>query len=314
MKSKITIFTFLIATLYSSQTLTTQSRENAGAPTTQSGFYQAEHPVNYPAGATSFWHLLDVRHTNTINNYGMQFAGSFFDQELWFRKTNTSTLSDATTSWSKIVLQKPAGNVEIFNQAANGHLKLAANDVSDADQSRIDIDFHISNRNQTIARIASRYENSNNGGYGGLRFSTSEAGQIKERLTISPSGKVGIGYIYPKNELDVNGTVHAKEVKVDLNGWADFVFKKEYQLPSLESVEKHIKEKGHLPSIPSEAEISKNGLSLGENQKLLLQKIEELTLYSIEQNKQLKVQNEQLNIQAQKIEKLENALTTQKTK
>lgn len=305
MKIQITSFALLLSTLIYSQTLNTYPRDNAGTPTNQSGFYQAEHPVNYPPGATSFWHLLDVRHTNTINNYGMQFAGSFFDQELWFRKTNTNNLNDATTSWSKVVLQKPQGNVEIFNAATNGHLKLSANDVTDADMSRIDIDFHIANRNQTIARIASRYENSNDGGYGGLRFLTSNAGQMKERLTISPSGKVGIGLTYPQNELDVNGMIHAKEVKVDLNGWADYVFKSDYQLLSLEEVEKHIQEKGYLPNVPSEKEVLQNGINLGDNQKLLLQKIEELTLYSIEQNKHLKAQ-------AEKIEKLEQALIKQK--
>jgi len=71
-------------------------------------------------------------------------------------------------------------------------------------------------------------------------------------------------------------------------GWADFVFQKDYELAALEEVEKHIQEKGHLPNIPSAKEVIDNGLSLGESQKLLLQKIEELTLYVIEQNKEIK--------------------------
>lgn len=111
---------------------------------------------------------------------------------------------------------------------------------------------------------------------------------------IKGSGNVGIGVSNPQNKLDVNGVVHAKEVKVDLTGWADFVFEKDYHLPTLEEVEKHISEKGHLHNIPSEKEVLANGLSLGENQKLLLQKIEELTLYSIEQNKRIKNLEEKL--------------------
>ncbi len=123
----------------------------------------------------------------------------------------------------------------------------------------------------------------------------------------SSDGNVGIGTSNPQNKLDVNGVIHAKEVKVDLNGWADFVFKKDYPLPTLEQVEKYISENGHLPNVPSEKEVIEKGLSLGENQKLLLQKIEELTLYSIEQNKLLKIQSE-------KIELLQKELNTLKSK
>ncbi|MCL1666890.1 hypothetical protein M2T82_02320 [Elizabethkingia ursingii] len=114
------------------------------------------------------------------------------------------------------------------------------------------------------------------------------------KMTISTDGNIGIGTTNPQNKLDVNGTLHAKEVKVDMIGWADFVFEKDYQLPTLDEVEQHIHEKGHLPNIPNTKEVTKNGLSLGESQKLLLQKIEELTLYSIEQNKLIKEQHERL--------------------
>jgi len=106
-------------------------------------------------------------------------------------------------------------------------------------------------------------------------------------MEIRGNGNVGIGVTDSKNKLDVNGTIHSKEVKVDMEGWSDFVFKKEYNLPTLEEVEKHIAEKGHLKYIPSEKEVLQNGINLGEMNAKLLQKIEELTLYMIEQNKQI---------------------------
>ncbi|QLC64963.1 hypothetical protein LPB248_01340 [Flavobacterium sp. LPB0248] len=99
-------------------------------------------------------------------------------------------------------------------------------------------------------------------------------------------GNVGIGTINPNSKLAVNGTIHSKEVKVDMKDWSDFVFKKEYNLPTLEEVEKHIAEKGHLKNIPKEEEVLKNGINLGEMNAKLLQKIEELTLYIIEIKKE----------------------------
>lgn len=101
------------------------------------------------------------------------------------------------------------------------------------------------------------------------------------------NGNVGIGTSNPLGwRLAVNGNIRAKEVKVE-TAWADFVFEKEYNLPSLEEVEAHIKEKGHLKDIPSAAEVSENGIRLGEMNAKLLQKIEELTLYMIEFNKEI---------------------------
>ena len=110
-------------------------------------------------------------------------------------------------------------------------------------------------------------------------------------FTIKTNGDVGIGTRTPDSKLAVNGNIHAKEVKVDLIGWPDYVFQKGYDLPTLEEVEKYITEKGHLINIPSATEVEKNGVQLGEMNKLLLQKIEELTLYIIELKKENELQN-----------------------
>ncbi|WP_228384003.1 hypothetical protein [Chryseobacterium sp. JM1] len=108
--------------------------------------------------------------------------------------------------------------------------------------------------------------------------------------------------ITPNGNALLQGKLEAKELKVTLTPTADFVFEESYDLPKLEEVAKHIKEKKHLPEIASAKVMEKEGVNVGEFQIKLLQKIEELTLYVIEQNKQLKDQQK-------KIQKLETENT-----
>lgn len=109
------------------------------------------------------------------------------------------------------------------------------------------------------------------------------------RMLISNStGNVGIGTMEPDKELTVNGTIHAKEILLDLNGpLADYVFDSKYKLMPISEVEQFVNTNKHLPSIPSASEVKTNGLNMGEMQNKLLQKIEELTLYVIEQQKEI---------------------------
>jgi len=100
------------------------------------------------------------------------------------------------------------------------------------------------------------------------------------------NGKVGIGTISPGYTLDVNGTIRANEIIVNTSG-ADFVFDKNYQLKSIKDIEYFIILNKHLPGIPSAEDMGKNGLSIGDMNIKLLQKIEELTLYIIQQEKSI---------------------------
>lgn len=115
---------------------------------------------------------------------------------------------------------------------------------------------------------------------------------------IISGGNIGIGTkIFEDGEqtyrLSVNGQIRAHGIRV-YNSWADYVFKENYNLPSLEEVEQHIKEKGHLKDIPSAKEVAENGIELGEMNKLLLQKIEELTLYTIQLKKEIEILKKQV--------------------
>ena len=133
-----------------------------------------------------------------------------------------------------------------------------------------------------------------NGGMLSLNF----GGDLNSsQFVMDQYGNVGLGTSNPLGwRLAVNGQIRAKEIKVE-TGWADFVFKKDYYLPPLTEVESFIRENGHLKDIPSAEEVEKNGVMLGEMNSKLLQKIEELTLYMIEFNKELtrlKEENEEL--------------------
>ena len=142
----------------------------------------------------------------------------------------------------------------------------------------------------------------NYSGYGGglestsaLRFSVNGNTQSNPALYINANGQTGIGTTsMGSHRLAVDGSVGAREIKVEVGTWSDFVFKSDYELRSLKEVEDHINEKGHLPEIPSEAEVTANGINLGEMNAKLLQKIEELTLYLIEQNKKLDAQQAEI--------------------
>lgn len=115
----------------------------------------------------------------------------------------------------------------------------------------------------------------------GLSFFTNGT----ERMRIkNDNGNIGIGTTNPTQKLSVNGTVLAKEVVVSLasSNWPDYVFEDGYNLKPLSEVDNYIKVHNHLPNVPSAKEVEEKGISLGEMQKIHMEKIEELTLYVIE--------------------------------
>ncbi|MDN3588116.1 hypothetical protein QWY86_15640 [Pedobacter aquatilis] len=105
---------------------------------------------------------------------------------------------------------------------------------------------------------------------------------------VGADGKVGIGTeSIGAEHLAVNGAIRAKEVKVETSNWPDYVFSRDYRLPSLSEVSAFIKENGHLPGMPSAAILEKDGVQLGEIIKSQQKQIEEVTLHLIEKDKVL---------------------------
>ncbi len=131
---------------------------------------------------------------------------------------------------------------------------------------------------------------------------------------VQGGGNVGIGTTAPDSKLTVKGKIHAEEVKIDLSVPApDYVFTKDYELLTLNEVQQHIAEKGHLPNIPSAKELETHGVELGVMNMKLLEKIEELMLYTIAQEEKIgnqEIRNRKLEIALQQQETINQELET----
>jgi len=171
------------------------------------------------------------------------------------------------------------------------YLNLAPSDLSSTNNSYVSFLFPDNNS----FRLGTEYDGHLGVGiYRDLQFGRYSGAPY---MTIKDGGNVGIGTTAPgTNKLAVEGTIAARKVVVTITSpFPDYVFKKDYRLPSLSSVGRYIRSNGHLPEMPAADSVQKNGLDLGGNQTLLVKKIEELTLYLLEQNRQLRSMQERIN-------------------
>lgn len=129
--------------------------------------------------------------------------------------------------------------------------------------------------------------------------SVPETPELKVTEKLRVTGNVVVGTPTVKKELNVNGKINANDIEVSSRTWADYVFNDDYQLMPLSEVELFVEKNKHLPNVPSEKEVLANGINVAQMNETLLMKIEELTLYIIEQQKMI----EQLQLEMNQLKK-----------
>jgi hypothetical protein len=138
---------------------------------------------------------------------------------------------------------------------------------------------------------------------------SSYASGYQNELTLN-NGRVGIGTMVPDATLMVKGTIHAQEVKVDLNvPGPDYVFEKAYALRPLSELQKFVKQNRHLPEVASANTMAKDGINIIELNMVMLKKIEELTLYLLEKDREIKKQRSVSRKQQLLLERQQKQLT-----
>ncbi|SHN37635.1 hypothetical protein, partial [Mucilaginibacter sp. OK098] len=211
----------------------------------------------------------------------------------------------------------PGANLSIVgNTTGVAGIVVASNNASAGYANAAGIQFNYnSNTTPSTFRVARIVAGVETGGGGDLYFDTapSASGAFDTKMVILRGGNVGIGTPSPDARLTVNGTVHSTSVLVDLTVTGpDYVFKKDYNLPSLTEIKAYTDKNHHLPDVPAAVEMEKNGINLGEMNMVLLKKVEELTLYLIEKDRAEKEQKETNKLLTGRLESQQTQIDTLK--
>ncbi len=255
-----------------------------------------------------FWHMSGPRSYEGNDNYSIMWNnGNSYSR--YFTISSNGHIGIGTTNPRSILhVSSPSRSFNEGNQSVSANLLIEGTNTTRTTGAGAVLGFAIpantdgSNLWQQ-GRIYVGADNTNNGNAEGrmylqTRYRNDGTWSWRNNLVLRPTGNVGVGTQSPDELLTVKGKIHAEEVRVDLSVPADYVFEKyytgesqlkaDYVMPTLEEVEAFTKVNNHLPNIPSAQKIQEEGLHLKEMTNLLLQKIEELTLYTIEQQKEIK--------------------------
>jgi hypothetical protein len=256
---------------------------------TRYGILQLTRPASLPDDK---FHLSLIKAGNSVSGFGYVPNTNSF--ALW-ACTNTNTITPTMAF-------PPGGNVgigvtnPIYKLQVGGFTEIGDNEgVYDPTRygllqlirpaSQGDDKFHLSfiRGGNAIAGMGFA-NNSNNFGI----WAYAGQGTISDPVIgITPDLFVGIGTSAPTCKLHVAGNVRGDAFFSVSHTYADYVFNSDYKLPSLQDVKAYIQQNHHLPEVPTEEDVKKNGINLGDQSVILLKKVEELTLYVIDQNEKL---------------------------
>jgi hypothetical protein len=301
------------ASYLTSQTVTTGIIRNIGVQWNSD--YTATNSYETSAIKFSYYAEIFGKISNAAIRFYTQDDGSGITKErmsLVGGNVGIGTTSPATS------LEVAGNGTGIFRNASfsvNGYINGAVNIFrNNPDGATVNTVLNLANyynsSSSTASQLAIDFRSGDGGGaYGG----NAPAGRIKVQTAwTSPfmdfdlagvtamrivDGNVAIGITDPKGyKLAVAGKAIAEEIVVKLqSAWPDYVFEKNYTLPSLTQLEQYIQKNKHLPDVPSAEEVKTNGVSVGEMNAILLKKVEELTLHLIEQDKTITMQQKEIN-------------------
>ncbi|WP_119791338.1 hypothetical protein [Flavobacterium anhuiense] len=250
MKNKLLKKTSIVAFLLSSIISYSQQIGDGFAPITpdfgaplKSGVYNGKNPIGSTPDSSNPWqHLFVSRHLDQNNNHQLQIASSItVNDRLFFRKIAASTLITSNSTWVELATR--GTNTFIGDQYLSGNQSVTGN-LFLGQHGEIGTISGPGNSGAIQIKTNINYAGSNNR-YLRLGWKDNN-GIFSPSLSINEDLNVGIGTINPTSKLTVAGNIQSREVKVTVNAGADFVFEKNYNLPSLDSVDKFIKENKHL--------------------------------------------------------------------